>query len=448
MQKELLAQVLTSACNNDSSFSVFNSVKPSKQTSLKKMKQFFSLVNLSVIFVLCSAVVCHSYVLSVKENSKPFLEDASPGGKVLQWKRGIMLQRLTSTTALRVTDNRMRFILHGFRPRIDRENTASCLPVSRALCQIIDSKLQDVSIYPGSFVFPTEGLVIVSADTQHKCTDGHGREVAANLQRYDVSACDVVDTVMDVFYTSVGVQVRKLQFNISLYTFVGMLVVIIIVIISQNLAADIFTTDRETASIKKSICISLGSLLVACSCFLPGFFRMIEKEEHYTKIFCVSCNMFFAVVTELDEHYFYFVLIYFLIQIVLAFMVTRTSQLHNVNFMLASILLTLFSTHGSMETILTTPLVFALTFRMFFKSFTLNYLDCASTAEAHTVHNGVFEPLFIALDYLLIAATYVVGMEPLSDTMLEAYTQFSIVSIIAAALAYEASVKRCGRSQH
>ena len=418
------------------------------------MKIMTHVFSFSKIWYLClgcilySALVCHGYVLSVKENVKPFLVDSSPGGKALQWRRGVMLQRLTSTTALRVTDNRMRFIVHGFRPRINIQHTASCLPALNALCEIKGSNLTDLGIHPGSLIFPTEGLVIVSADSRHKCKNGNGREVTANLQRYDISACDVVDTVMDVLYTSAGLQVKKMQFNYSLYTLVGMLVVVLIVLISQNLAADIFTEGRETASIKKSVCILLGSLLVFCSCFMPGFVRMIEHNKKYTEIFCFSCNMFFALVTQLDEHYFYFVSIYFLVQIVLACLVTRTSHLHNVNYMLSAILLTLFSTHGSMETILTTPLVFALTFRMFFKSFTLNVLDCAFTAEAHTVHNGVFEPLFIALDYLLIAATYVAGMEPLSDTMLEAYTQFSIVSVLAIALAYEASVKRCGKMQH
>ena len=353
-----------------------------------------------------------------------------------------MLQRLTSNTAVRVTDNRMRFISHGFRPRIDLEHTASCLPVKHALCEISGQNSQAVGINPGSLVFPTEGSVVVAANSQHKCVDGRGRDVVANPQRYDVSACDVIDTVMDVFYTNAGVHFREMHFNTPLYTFVGMLVVILIVFISQNLAADIFTKNGETGSIRNSVCICLGSVLVVCSCLLPGIIRGLEQHRNYKQIICVSCNMFFTIVTELDEHYFYFVLTYFVIQIVLAAILTRTAQLHNVNFMLCSILLTLFSTHGSMETILTTPLVFALIFRMLFKSFTLHFTSFASTAEAHTVHNGVFEPFFIALDYLLVAATYVTGMQPLSDTMLEAYTQFCIITVIAATLAYEASASR------
>ena len=405
-----------------------------------------NIIYTTVAFVLYATVVCQAYVLSVKEGDRPFLVDSSPHGEPLQWRRGIMLQRLTSTTALRVTDNRMRFIAHGFRPRIDFQHTASCLPVEKALCEISDRKLEDMDLYPGSFVFPTEGSVMVAADSRHKCVDGGGRDVVANLQRYDVSVCDVVDTIMDVFYTNAGVHIREMQFNVPLYTFVGMLVVVLIVLISQNLAADIFTEDRETASIRNSICISLGSLLVVCSCLLPGIFRVVEQNRNYRQILCVSCNMFFAIVTELDEHYFYFVLIYFVVQVVLALLLTRTSQLHNVNFMLCSILITLFSTHGSMETILTTPLVFALIFRMLFKSFTLHFLNCASTVEAHTLHIVVLEPFFIALDYLLIAATYVTGMQPLSDTMLEAYTQFCIVTVIAGTMAYEASVSRCGKT--
>jgi len=392
--------------------------------------------------VLCSTSVCQGYVLSVREDVRPFLVDASPGGEKVQWRRGIMLQRLTSNSALRVTDNRMRFISHGFRPRIDFEHTASCLAVKHALCEISDRTLHEVGIDQGSLVFPTEGSVMVAANSQHKCVDGSGRDVTANRQLYDISACDVIDTVMDVFYTNAGVYVSKMNFNTPLYTFVGILVVVLIVLISQNLAADIFTKKGETGSIRNSVCIVLGSVLVVCSCLLPGIIRVLEKHRNYKQMICVSCNMFFGIVTQLDEHYFYFVLAYFVIQVVLAVILTRTAQLHNVNFMLCSILLTLFSTHGSMETILTTPLVFALIFRMLFKSFTLHFMSFASTAEAHTVHNGVFEPFFIALDYLLIAATYVTGMQPLSDTMLEAYTQFCIVTIIAATLAYEASASR------
>jgi hypothetical protein len=246
-------------------------------------------------------------------------------------------------------------------------------------------------------------------------------------------------------YTKEGVQIRKMQFNNILYTFVGMLVVVLIVLITQNLAADIFMENREAASIGNRVCIIFGTVLVFCSCFLPGLFRVVEHTKQFVQVLCVSCNMFFAIVTQLDEHYFYFVLIYFLLQILLALTFTRRAQLHNVNFMLCSILLTLFSTHGSMETILTTPLVFALLFRLFFKSFTLHFLHCAATAEAHSLHNGVVEPFFITLDYLLVAATYITGMEPLSDTLLEAYTHFCIVIVISAALAYEASVARFGK---
>jgi hypothetical protein len=400
-------------------------------------------LHITMALVLYSFVVCcQGYVLSVKEDLRPFLIDASTKGDTVQWRRGIMLQRLTTTTAVRVTDNRMRFISHGFRPRINFEHTSSCEPVERALCKISGRNLEDIGLYPGSYVFPTEGSVMVAADSRHKCLDGYGRDVVAESQRYDVSACDVIDTAMDVFYTNEGTHIREMQFNISLYTFVGMLVVVMIVLISQNLAADIFTTNRETASIRNSICITLGSILVISSCLVPGIIRVVEQNRNYAHFLCFSCNMFFAIVTELDEHYFYFVLIYFVIQVILALLLTRTAQLHNVNFMLCSILLTLFSTHGSMETILTTPLVFALIFRMFFKSFTLHFLNCASTAESDTVHNVIFEPLFIALDYLLISATYVTGMQPLSDTMLEAYTQFCIVTVIAATLAYEASNSR------
>jgi hypothetical protein len=440
-------------------FTVFNTTGGQRKASLDMLARSrlnTLLMNAVVVaLVLCSLVLCEAYVLSVDEDARPFLTDASPRGGVsgsgggesgcVYWHRGSMLQRLTSTTALRVTYNRVRFITHGFRPRIDKQYTATCLPVQNALCQVDSNNLNAVGIHTGSFVFPTQGPVVVDAGSRHRCSDGSGRDVVTNIPRYDVSACDVIDNVVDVFYTKEGVQIYEMKFNTALYTFVGILVIVLIVLVTQNLAADIFMENSETGSIGNGVCILLGSLLVICSCLLPGIVRVVEYMGDPSQILCVTCNMFFAIVTQIDEHYFYFVLIYVFLQILLSLTFTRTTQLHNVNFMLCSILLTLFSTHGSMETILTMPLVAALLFRMFFKSFTLHFLHCVSTVEAHSVHNGVIEPFFIALDYMLIAATYVTGIEPLCDTILEAYTQFCIVIAITATLAYEASSSRAAK---
>ena len=119
----------------------------------------------------------------------------------------------------------------------------------------------------------------------------------------------------------------------------------------------------------------------------------------------------------------------------------RVAQLHSVNLMICALLLSVFSTHGTMETVLTSPLLFVFMFRTMFKSYAIeNSFMVIGISESYT--QVVFEPLLIALDIVVIGAIHVVGTQALAETTMHANTGFAIMLFIAHTLAYEGNRAR------
>ena len=158
----------------------------------------------------CSTFPCtvSSYVRSAHEGHFPYVTDTISGRSVV-WSRGSLLQHVLGSAAVRMTDNRVRFIPAGWTliPFIrDDLPFAPCKPCAEALCQVQNSQLMhSVGVGAGSMIFPIARTpVIVHGNTTHVCKNGVGRHSEASDRegtRYDISVCDVVDGPIDVLFT-------------------------------------------------------------------------------------------------------------------------------------------------------------------------------------------------------------------------------------------------------
>jgi hypothetical protein len=118
----------------------------------------------------------------------------------------------------------------------------------------------------------------------------------------------------------------------------------------------------------------------------------------------------------------------------------RTGQLHSVNFMVSALLLAIFSTHGTVETVLTTPLLFVFMFRTLFKGYAIE--NSYDTQKKKSVEINAVEAFLVSVDCIFVAATHIVGTESLAETYLHGITSFCILFFLAHALAYEANRNR------
>jgi hypothetical protein len=252
--------------------------------------------------------------------------------------------------------------------------------------------------------------------------------------------------------------------NTSLYVITGLIVVVIIVLVTQNLAVDILTHHgTKESAISTSVCVFLSLSLTLCACILPGVVNGVGP------------GFFVPISTLLDWYFFYVIVFYMSVHCflwVLGVMWThcipwlkrltfeetpavlvppkednavetemRVGQLHSVNLMVCSLLLSIFSTHGTAETVLTSPLLFVFMFRTIFKSYAVeNTFTERGVSESYT--QVVFEPLLISLDIAVVGVIHVVGMMALAETTLHAHTGFVMMFFIAHTLAYESNRTR------
>ena len=259
----------------------------------------------------------------------------------------------------------------------------------------------------------------------------------------------------------------RVNVDTTLYVITGLIVVVIIVLITQNLAVDILTFNAtEDSAIPTWTCVFLSILLNVCSCLLPGVVNGVGP------------GFFVPISTVLDWYFFYIIIFYMTVHCFLWLLSvvnnhhvlqkitcvktqkpipamkadlllvaettlppTRTGQLHSVNLMVCSLLLAIFSTHGTVETVLTSPLLFVFMFRTIFKSYAVenSFVD-RGMSDSYT--QVVFEPLLIALDIAVIGTVHIVGMVALAETTLHAHTLFVIMFFIAHTLAYESNRTR------
>jgi hypothetical protein len=241
----------------------------------------------------------------------------------------------------------------------------------------------------------------------------------------------------------------RVNVDTTLFVVCGLLVVVIIVLVTQNLAVDILTPDiSEEPSVSTGMCVFLSGTLVVASCMLPGIFNGGGPA------------LFVPISTLLDWYFFYVVVSYMILHCVTWVCIMlhdrvchwgstdsvgvhgiRVARLHSVNFMICALLLAIFSTHGTIETVITSPLLFVFMFRTIFKSYAIeNSLMVQGVSETYT--QIVFEPLLIALDIVVVAVIHVVGTQALAETTIHANTQFVIMFFIAHTLAYEGNRTR------
>jgi hypothetical protein len=297
----------------------------------------------------------------------------------------------------------------------------------------------------------------------------------------------------------------------SLYVVTGILVVVIIVLITQNLAVDIVRENSPTEpAISTGVCMFLSLVLMICSCVLPGISTLLDWYFFYTIVVYMSLHSFIWICMALSRKMYR---LYTREKVVnygwYAYssnnsdacvyeklqqcqiggrhnsdtggyekqlltpipekqcqiggmhnsdtggyekqlltpipekqaIPERVAQLHSVNFMVCALLLSVFSTHGTIETVLTSPLLFVFMFRTMFKSYAIeNSFTTIGLSETYT--QVVFEPLLIALDIVVVGSIHVVGTQALAETNMHANTGFAILLFIAHTLAYEGNRSR------
>lgn len=407
------------------------------------------------------------YVRSAHEGRFPYVWDTMSESHV-SWMRGSLLQHLLGSAAMRMTDNRMRFIPAGWTViAVDGVQTgyAECRPHQKSLCQVVGSELlPEMGVGVGSLIFPIAGVPVhVHGNTSHVCKNGIGRISAASdigETRYDISVCDVVDGPIDVLFTHDRIYLTQVNVDTSLYVITGLFVVVIIVLITQNLAVDILTySGTGEEAIPTGFCVFLALALTFCSCVLPGVLNG------------VGVGFFVPISTLLDWYFLYVIVFYMGVHCFLWFAGSlwanwrlvlnrvlfkakptvpigqpvdsgmRVGQLHSVNLMVCSLLLAIFSTHGTVETVLTSPLLFVFMFRTIFKSYAVeNSSTHQGMSESYT--QVVFEPLLIALDIVVVGTIHVVGMMALAETTLHAHTGLVMMFFMAHTLAFESNRPR------
>lgn len=412
-----------------------------------------------------------SYVRSAHEGRFPYVWDTI-SQKHVSWMRGSLLQHLLGSAGMRMTDNRMRFIPAGWTVisvgGVDGGYSA-CLPHAHALCKVVGSELlPEMGVGVGSLIFPIANIPVhVHGNTSHVCKNGMGRISAASDiegDRYDISVCDVVDGPIDVMFTHDKVYLTRVNVDSSLYVVTGLFVVVIIVLITQNLAVDILMTEGVgDDAIPTGICVFLAFALTVCSCILPGvlngvgpgFFvpisTLLDWYFLYMIIFYMSVHLFLWLLSVLSTWCIPFlkrillkgnpVIVVLSGASVVSGNAMRVGQLHSVNLMICSLMLAVFSTHGTVETVLTSPLLFVFMFRTIFKSYAVeNSFVNHGVSDSYT--QVVFEPLLVALDIVVIGVVHVVGMMALAETTLHAHTGLVMMFFIAHTLAFESNRSR------
>jgi hypothetical protein len=169
--------------------------------------QGYSKILLFCLYLLTLPETARPYVRSAHEGHFPHVYDSASMRPVI-WVRGSMLQHVLGASAVRITDNRIRFIPAAWT-LVAREDDAtkstSCFPHISALCSDHGWELRDsFGMGEGSLVFPIAGTEIrVHGNTSHSCKNGIGRtSEASDMVKpvYDVSVCDVVDGPLDILF--------------------------------------------------------------------------------------------------------------------------------------------------------------------------------------------------------------------------------------------------------
>lgn len=389
-----------------------------------------------------------AWTVQLSENALPGLRVAS-NNEAVTWATGALNLALAADEGVRVTDNRLRVLTTPVHS--SAEFSVPCERHPDALCQVKgDDLAESLGIGDGSLIFPVNGTVNLDPEFQFRgCTRGTGR-VLVTSGRYDVSACDVFDSNLDVLLHDGRLSVFRVELNSTLYGWVGFVVIIAIVIITQNLAADLFHDASGTVHpVDAKWCVLLGAAIVALAGIAPG--AEIDQANACEGWHFTLCGLFYPLLSLTDQFFMFIALLYILVQVLCgvapeavlwmqgwwhgAAPTGNKRPLHSVNFLVACILISVVSTHGSVETPLTAPLTFVLLFRVIFKVLSLKLKS--NTAELE-VSARVAEPLLVAADCVLIVNCTLLGVLPNATHPVEGITFCAMLFIVAAVLAHEA----------
>jgi len=423
------------------------------------------MTGLWVLILATMAASGETWTTQLSEASLPAFRTAS-SGELVRWATGPHNMALASAHGVRITDNRIR-VLHA---PLDATPlfSAPCARHADALCVVTSDGLVDsLGVGNGSLVFPMQQQVHLDPEFKFRgCSRGEGRVVVTG-GRYDISACDVFDSNLDIVFQNNRLSVFRVEVDAALYGWLGVTCIVAVVVITQNLAADLFDDSPDAAHPVNILwCVALGVALLVLSALFPG-------PEADTPGVCsdwrqFSCRLFYPLLTRSDRVFLAGVFLYVLIHIlcglgptvlhwstVAAHCFQNPDQktpppirsLHSVNFLVACILVSVVSTHGSAETPLTAPLVFVLLFRAAFKMLKMQraaaaMADASATAAAAmagaSATDSVLEPFLVASDCLLILGCLVFGVVPNAGSECEAVTFFAMLLAVAVMLAYEA----------
>jgi hypothetical protein len=401
---------------------------------------------------LCVLHSSVAYVRSINEDRFPYMIDTE-SQKPLDWGSGSLLHHTLASSAIRVSDNRIRFIPAGWTVIQSQGSSAACLPHSEALCIVNGNDIYEATgVGHKSKIFPAYDTgVTIHGNISHSCIHGSGRVCLASPSTvYDVSVCDTVDGSLDVLFVNDRVHLVQIKLNNVLYVTSGIFVVLLIVFVTQNLAIDIMSDRQSQAAVSMNMSMMLSMILTVCSCVLPG---MVNEG---------SPGLFVPLSTETDLYSFCLIIAYMILHAAIWLVKSlwrhfchneteksvshRMGHLHNVNFMVCAIILSIFSTHGCLETVLTTPLLFVLLFRTIFKMYMIEHCSVSvspyqedKVAEWKRQCVQTMEAFLIAIDCIVIILTYTVGTGPQADTYLHGISSFCMIFFIAHALAYEAT---------
>jgi hypothetical protein len=409
----------------------------------------------------------NGFTVQLSEQSRPYLILSDDQGAV-RWTHGTLLQQITGSLAVRITDNRVRIMTRVDSGDVLKERyslSARCDPVQSALCVVNGDGLSKLGIGHGSQIFPEQGTIVVHGNITKGCSDGAGRvstkhdHATQHSARYDISACDVFDSNIDILYMfdeergNFQAYIAPTGFNQTLYGVVGLLVICCIVVITQNLAIDVLHSSKAKGSpISLDKCIALGALLVICCAILPGVANTLPEDRRHVGRSGTS-SFFYPVITQTEYLYFVILVLYLVLQSVLALIfigIVRTDErrgkLHTVNFLVSVVLLALLSSHGTVETALTPALLFVLLFRTTFKFCSLEIHVPADSVDSackpHEHWHRTLELILITLDNAIILGTLNTGVLPINSTDIEGMTFATMLTSVAISLGVGAAWKQ------
>jgi len=421
------------------------------------------MTGLRVLILATMAASAAAWTTQLSETSLPTFRTAS-SGELVRWTTGPHNMALASVDGVRINDNRIR-VLHAPLDATPLFSTP-CARHADALCVVTGDGLVDsLGVGNGSLIFPVQQPVQLDPEFKFRgCSRGEGRVVVTG-GRYDISACDVFDSNLDIVFQNNQLSVFRVEVDAALYGWLGVTCIVAVVVITQNLAADLFDDSPDAAHpVDVLWCAALGVALLVLSALFPG--PAADTPGVCSDWRQFSCRLFYPLLVRSDRVFLAGVFLYVLVHILcglgptvlhwLTYAVRRLQNaaqgydlvpgqqstappirsLHSVNFLVACILVSVVSTHGSAETPLTAPLVFVLLFRAAFKMLKMQRTAAAEAGASAT--DSVLEPFLVASDCLLILACVVFGVVPNAGSECEAVTFFAMLLAVAVMLAYEA----------